>query len=501
VTDFPVFEKMPDGRLAPAHHPFTAPVDITEMEESPETAISKAYDLVLNGAELGSGSVRIHDSDTQRRVFTVLGISDEEAEQRFGWFLRALRYGTPPHAGFAVGIDRLVSILQDEPNIREVIPFPKTQTGTDPLTESPTPVGDDQLRELGLDLRPEVRAALEEDERRTVLFLDEIHRFTKAQQDALLPGVETGIVILVGATTENPFFEVNSPLISRSSLFRLEALSPEAVAVLIDRAMTDADRGLGGSGLRLDPEAAAVLATRTGGDARLAYNALELAALITEGRGDDTIDPPTVEEALQRRIIRYDKKGDQHYDVISAFIKSIRGSDPDAAAYWLQLMIDAGEDPEFIARRMVILASEDIGLADSGALSVAVDAARALAYVGLPEASYALHHAALYLAAAPKSNSVLQTIGAARRALEETPEAVVPPHLRSGGYPGAAALGHGEGYRYPHDHPGGLVSQQYLPDAAAGRILYRPGAEGDEAEMAKRLIEIDRRLGRPPRGE
>jgi aspartyl-tRNA synthetase len=163
VTDFPVFEKMPDGRLAPAHHPFTAPVDITEMEESPETAISKAYDLVLNGAELGSGSVRIHDSDTQRRVFTVLGISDEEAEQRFGWFLRALRYGTPPHAGFAVGIDRLVSILQDEPNIREVIPFPKTQTGTDPLTESPTPVGDDQLRELGLDLRPEVRAALEED--------------------------------------------------------------------------------------------------------------------------------------------------------------------------------------------------------------------------------------------------------------------------------------------------------------------------------------------------
>jgi aspartyl-tRNA synthetase len=163
VTDFPVFEKMPDGRLAPAHHPFTAPVDITEMEESPETAVSKAYDLVLNGAELGSGSVRIHDSDTQRRVFSVLGISDEEAEQRFGWFLRALRYGTPPHAGFAVGIDRLVSILQNEPNIREVIPFPKTQTGTDPLTESPTPVGDDQLRELGLDLRPEVRAALEED--------------------------------------------------------------------------------------------------------------------------------------------------------------------------------------------------------------------------------------------------------------------------------------------------------------------------------------------------
>jgi putative ATPase len=354
------------------------------------------------------------------------------------------------------------------------------------------------------DVRAVLAAAtrrLEEDERRTVLFLDEIHRFTKAQQDALLPGVETGIVILVGATTENPFFEVNSPLISRSSLFRLEALSPEAVAVLIERAMGDVDRGLGDSGLRLDPEAAAVLAARTGGDARLAYNALELAALITEGRGDATIDLPTIEEALQRRIIRYDKKGDQHYDVISAFIKSVRGSDPDAAAYWLQLMIDAGEDPEFIARRMVILASEDIGLADSKALAVAVDAARALAYVGLPEAAYALHHAALYLAAAPKSNSVMRTIGAARQAVEETPDAVVPPHLRSGGYGGAEALGHGEGYRYPHDHPDAVVPQQYLPDAAADRTLFRPGSQGEEAELAERLGEIDRRMGRPPRRE
>jgi putative ATPase len=344
-------------------------------------------------------------------------------------------------------------------------------------------------------------ARLEEDERRTVLFLDEIHRFTKAQQDALLPGAETGIVILVGATTENPFFEVNSPLISRSTLFRLEALGPEDMAVLVGRAMTDADRGLGETGLDLDPEAKGILASRTGGDARLAYNALEVAALITQGRHEDTIGVEAVEEALQRRIVRYDKKGDQHYDVISAFIKSIRGSDPDAAAYWLQLMIEAGEDPEFIARRMVILASEDVGLADPRALSVAVDAARALAYVGLPEATYALHEAALYLAAAPKSNSVTRAITEARRAVEETPEAVVPPHLRSGNYQGAETVGHGVGYRYPHDHPEGIVPQQYLPDAAKDRILYRPGVAGAEARLAERLAEIDRRMGRPPRRE
>ena len=347
------------------------------------------------------------------------------------------------------------------------------------------------------DVRDVLAAAtqrLEQDERRTVLFLDEIHRFTKAQQDALLPGVERGTVILVGATTENPFFEVNSPLISRSTLFRLEALSPPEVEALVDRAFAD-ERGiteLPG----IIPEARALLGERCGGDARLALNALEVAALIAAGRGSEVVDLAAVEEALQRRIIRYDRAGDQHFDVISAFIKSVRGSDPDAAAYWLQVMLDAGEDPEFIARRLVILASEDVGLGDSRGLQVAVAAAHALQFVGLPEAGFALYHAALYLATAPKSNSIGRTMAAAAAAVAETPAAVVPPHLRSTGYRGAEVLGHGVGYVYPHDHPDGIAPQQYLPDAARGRILFHPGHTGAEAALAERLAEIDRRMGR-----
>jgi len=340
---------------------------------------------------------------------------------------------------------------------------------------------------------------LEDRGQRTVLFLDEIHRFSKSQQDALLPGVEHGTVILIGATTENPFFEVNSPLISRSTLFRLEPLAPEEVATLVDRAVGDRERGVGETISAIDGEARTLLAERAGGDARLALNALEVAALLASGRGRQVINPADVEEALQRRVVRYDKAGDQHYDVISAFIKSLRGSDPDAAVYWLQTMLEAGEDPEFIARRMVILASEDVGLADPAALGVAVAAAHALAFVGLPEAAYALHHAALYLAAAPKSNSVARAIEAARRAVADTPEARVPPHLRGTGYQGAESLGHGVGYRYPHDYPGGVVAQQYLPDAALGQVLYRPGGTGAEAALAERLAEVDREMKRPPR--
>ncbi len=340
---------------------------------------------------------------------------------------------------------------------------------------------------------------LEEDERRTVLFLDEIHRFNKSQQDALLPGVEQGIVILIGATTENPFFEVNSPLISRSTLFRLEGLSPDEVADLITRAIGDSDAGLGAIVQGIDEEALGALAERVGGDARLALNALEVAALISSGRGEGIVGLDAVEEALQRRIVRYDKAGDQHYDVISAFIKSLRGSDPDAAAYWLELMIRAGEDPEFIARRMVIFASEDVGLADPDALGVAVAAASALQFVGLPEAGHNLHQAALYLATAPKSNSVARTMKAAGIAVEETPGATVPLHLRSGGYRAAAELGHGTGYRYPHDYPDAIVEQQYLPDSAEGRILYRPGGAGEEAEIAQRLEGVDRGARRPAR--
>ena len=341
------------------------------------------------------------------------------------------------------------------------------------------------------------RHRLEQDERRTVLFLDEIHRFSKAQQDALLPGVEDGIVILVGATTENPFFEVNSPLISRSTLFRLEPLGPEEVGALVDRAF-EGGRGITDAG-GITPEARLALAERTGGDARLALNALELAALIAAARGASVVEEADVEQALQRRITRYDKSGDQHYDIISAFIKSIRGSDPDAAAFWLQTMIEAGEDPEFIARRLVILASEDVGLADSRALGVAVAAAHALQFVGLPEATYALHHAALYLATAPKSNSVGRTIGAARDAVADTPVAPVPIDLRSTGYRGAEVLGHGAGYVNPHDSLGGLAPQQYLPDGAADRILYRPSRIGDEAEVADRLDQIDDVMGKPSR--
>jgi putative ATPase len=339
---------------------------------------------------------------------------------------------------------------------------------------------------------------LEQDERRTVLFLDEIHRFSKNQQDALLPGVENGTVILVGATTENPFFEVNSPLISRSTLFRLEPLSGQDIEGLIDSAVSDPERGVSEPG-RIDSDARTLLAERSGGDARLALNALEVASVIAAGRGAGSVDAEAVTEALQRRVVRYDKGGDQHYDVVSAFIKSLRGSDPDAAAYWLETMLTAGEDPEFIARRMVILASEDIGLADSRALSVAVAAADALAFVGLPEAAYALHHAALYLASAPKSNSVARTISAARAAVEATPGAEVPMHLRSTGYRGAAQLGHGEGYRYPHDHPDGIVPQTYLPDEAADTILYRPSRIGAEAATADRIAEVDRRMGRSGR--
>jgi len=329
---------------------------------------------------------------------------------------------------------------------------------------------------------------------RTVLFLDEIHRFTKAQQDALLPGVEDGIVVLVGATTENPFFEVNSPLLSRCTLFRLEPLQPDSISQLIDRALSS-PQGFDGR-VVMDGEAKSALAERVGGDVRLAYNALEVAAALASG---DAIEPAHIEEALQRRIIRYDKKGDQHYDVISAFIKSVRGSDVDGALYWLHTMLEAGEDPEFIVRRMIVLASEDIGLADPAALGVAVDAARALAYVGLPEASFALTQAAIYLAAAPKSDSVKASIGSARQAVAETSSAQVPPHLRSAPHSGQQAMGDGVGYAYPHDDPEGIVAQQYLPDEAAKGVLYRPVRRGSEVETAEKVEAADRRLGKPPR--
>ena len=342
------------------------------------------------------------------------------------------------------------------------------------------------------------RRRIEDESGRTVLFLDEIHRFNKAQQDALLPAVEDGTVILVGATTENPFFEVNSPLISRSTLFRLEPLNPEAVGELIGRALADTERGLGDLNLSMDDDVRSALAQRAGGDARLSLNVLEVAAIVAAGRERPQIDMDALEEALQRRIVRYDKKGDQHYDVISAFIKSMRGSDPDATLYWLHTMLEAGEDPEFIARRMVIFASEDVGLADPNALPQAVAAANALSFVGLPEAAFNLTQAATYLATAPKSNSMKSAMLAAQDAVHDTPTASVPPHLGSTGSRLVAEEvdGGAPGYVYPHDHPDHVAVQQYLPDEAVGRTLYQPTEQGAEAAIAERVRALDDRLKR-----
>ncbi|MGI9666991.1 MAG: replication-associated recombination protein A [Acidimicrobiia bacterium] len=332
---------------------------------------------------------------------------------------------------------------------------------------------------------------------RTILFLDEIHRFNKAQQDALLPGVEDGTVILVGATTENPFFEVNSPLISRATVFRTEALTEQEVADLVARAMDDPMRGI--QDVHIADDAVEALAERVGGDARLALNSLETASTIALGRGEDTISVDTIEEALQRRIIRYDRAGDRHYDVISAFIKSLRGSDVDASLYWLQTMIRAGEDPKFIARRMIIFASEDIGVADANALGIAVDAFRALEVVGLPEANFALSHAVVALALAAKSDSVKRAMSQAIAEVDEGPHTEVPPHLRSGATEGDRNFGHGVGYQHPQDNELGVVQQQYLPDGLERAMYYMPRSVGDEAELAARLAKIDRILGKRPR--
>ena len=342
------------------------------------------------------------------------------------------------------------------------------------------------------------RNLLATEERRTVLFLDEIHRFAKNQQDALLPGVEDGTLTLIGATTENPYFEVNSPLMSRMTLFRLESLTPADIAELVESALADDERGLGGMGMSISPDVVGDLAEKTGGDARQSLNSLEVAARLAVADGRAEISAEDVSEALQRRLVRYDKTGDSHYDVISAFIKSIRGSDPDAAMYWLMLMIEGGEDPEFIARRLVILASEDVGLADSNALSVAVAAADALALVGMPEATYHLAHATLRLANAPKSNSVGRAMATARQLVQDGPTPSVPLALRSTGYRGASELGHGEGYRYSHDEPGNVGPQQFFPDGVEPQVIYRPGSEGQESESewrdrADRALERERR--------
>jgi putative ATPase len=322
---------------------------------------------------------------------------------------------------------------------------------------------------------------------RTILFIDEIHRFNKAQQDALLPAVENRWVVLIGATTENPFFEVNSPLLSRSLLFRLEALGPDDIHTILDRALHDEKRGLGRSGITVDPQVVDQLAERSGGDARHALNGLEVVVAAALAAGEQQITAERAEEALGRQILRYDREGDNHYDVVSAFIKSMRGSDPDAAVWWLARMIESGEDPRFIARRIVIFASEDVGNADPMALVVAVSAFQALEFVGLPEAALNLSQAVTYLASAPKSNASTIAIGRATEDVRRHPAAGVPAHLRDAHYRGAAKLGHGKGYRYPHDYPGGWVEQDYLPEELRGRRYYEPTDRGAERAIGERL--------------
>ncbi|HEX2239569.1 MAG TPA: replication-associated recombination protein A [Actinomycetota bacterium] len=334
---------------------------------------------------------------------------------------------------------------------------------------------------------------LAEQARRTVLFLDEIHRFNKAQQDALLPAVENGWIVLVGATTENPSFEVNSPLMSRSTLFRLEALSEDDLKTLLQRALADAERGLANSKVEVEDDALDHIAHAAGGDARTALNALETAALIA-ATGTNRIDLAVAEEGLQRRALPYDKAGDWHYDTISAFIKSMRDSDPDAAVYWMTRMLDAGEDPRFIARRMVILASEDIGNADPTALQVAVSAFQALEFIGLPEAKLNLAQAAVYLALAPKSNASAVALWRAEADVAAGGPLPVPNHLRDSHAVASRMTGAGRGYKYAHDH-GGYVAQQHLPDSLKDRRYFEAitGAEKDlEADLeAKRKGAVD----------
>ena len=321
---------------------------------------------------------------------------------------------------------------------------------------------------------------------RTLLFIDEIHRFNKAQQDALLPDVERGTVRLIGATTQNPFFSINSPLVSRSQIFQLQPLTVEELIALQYRAVSDVERGLGDLPVDLEEGAARHLATVSDGDARKCLNSLEIAARTTPFGADGRIRITLAEasESIQKKAIAYDGSGDDHYDTASAFIKSLRGSDPDAALYWLAKMLHAGEELRFITRRLVIFASEDVGLADPLAMPLAISAQQAVEFVGLPEARITLAHATVYLATAPKSNSAYAALGAAEADIGSGRTLAVPPHLRDSHYKGAKALGHGQGYRYPHDHEGGYVPQAYLPE---GRIYYTPTRQGAEARIADRL--------------
>ena len=328
--------------------------------------------------------------------------------------------------------------------------------------------------------------------RPTILFLDEIHRFNKAQQDALLPAVEEGLLTLIGATTENPYFEVNSALLSRSQVYELQPLGPEHVEELLRRALADPERGIA-EPPPVEDAALTMLAERSGGDARVALSALERA--VERARGE-SIDIAAIEDALQRKAVDYDRQGDRHYDFISAWIKATRGSDVDASLYYLAVMLEGGEDPRFLARRMVILASEDVGNADPQALLIADAAARAVDRVGLPECALNLAQASVYLALAPKSNASHKGLAAARAEVREQGAKTPPDYLRDAHYPGAKALGRGAGYHYAHDEPGGVSDQPLLPTELQGRSFYTPTDRGFEAELGRRLAALREKFQR-----
>ncbi len=328
--------------------------------------------------------------------------------------------------------------------------------------------------------------------RRTILFIDEIHRFNKGQQDYLLPFVEDGTLTLIGATTENPYFEVNGALLSRSIIFELKPIPKEAVKELLRKAVYDADRGMGAYDAVIEEDALDFLADISGGDARQALNAVELGIMTTERGGDGRIHITleTAQECIQKRAVRYDKSGDNHYDTVSAFIKSMRGSDPDAAVYYLARMLYAGESVTFIARRIMICAAEDVGNADPNALTVAVNASMAVERIGMPEAQIILAQAAAYVACAPKSNASCEAVFRAMEAVKQTGNLPIPAHLQDAHYKGAAKLGHGTGYLYAHDYPNHYVEQQYLPYELNGQEFYRPSGNGYEAKIREHMRKI-----------
>jgi putative ATPase len=349
--------------------------------------------------------------------------------------------------------------------------------------------GTKEVREL----LAEARALLEDTGQRTILFVDELHRFNRAQQDVLLPDVEEGVVILIGATTQNPFFAINSPLLSRSQIFTFEPLTAAEIKAVLRRALADPERGLGTISVQMHEEALDFLAEVSDGDARRALTALEVGVLSAATRPVD-FTREVAQDSIQRKALDYDATGDAHYDVASAFIKSMRGSDPDAAVYWLARMLEAGEDPRVIARRLIICASEDVGNADPQALVVAAAAVQAVEFVGLPECQLPLAQAVTYIASAPKSNAATLAISRARADVREGRTLPVPEHLRDDHYAGAGALGRGLGYQYAHDFPGGWVDQRYLPE---DRRYYEPVDRGYEAEICRRLEELRRRRGVP----